>query len=221
MLSPLMFGPIFLYFAVPIVYVFFWNDLAYRQIVSHPETKTSLADDLRHAAAKLDMNEKFHCHPRAKGRPADEVYKTVEWMDPAAFSRQPRMPRNIETYYRPKDWDLPLLRRGFNLASQIGWWLRDFEVFSLDTMDPVCKDQQKRVELGLPFGPPTAINGQLRPIFLHAADRTDAAVASYRAIRVPLAILIGLLIAYQVATAVFYVWFVGSMLRALVAPRRT
>jgi len=228
----LMMGPLSLYFAVPIVYVFFSNDLAYRQVLSRPVTGTSLSADLRAAAAKLDLNEKLACHPRdaddeeaglsperqryeaAFGfrQPLDRIFDVIHWMQGASAGRQPML-GHIDLYFKAEHWKLPILRRGFEVSDQTGTWETAYDKWKMGKIDSFCKAQQEHAEYGEPFDAPIAVNGELRDLLLRAADRTDVAVARYRAARVPLAILIGLLMAYPLASAGCYVWLVRSFLR--------
>lgn len=215
LLVPVMLGPILLYHTVPIAYAFFWNDKAYRQMVSSPERGTSLADDLRTAAAKLTGVEGFTCRPRDGEPPMDPIYSVIAWLDHAAFSRQPSLSGHSSLFFMAGHLDLGLLRVGFEASDQIGRWYREYGEVKAKKLEPYCDAQREHAILGEPFDPPLAIYGEVRAMLLREAEHTDAAVAEYRRIRVPLTACIGLLIAWQVASVLFYLWLGRSMLREL------
>jgi hypothetical protein len=211
MLIPLMPGPLMLFFVVPIVYSFFVNDFTYRKVVSHPNDKSRLSDDFREAASSLNLNEKFACLPSTDGRTKEPIYAIVEGMEGFVFGRLGYHPDCSKLYDSADEWGVPLVRRGFDLRHQPSRWVREWDALTL-RMDPLCKAQREHAENDEPFDPPIAINAEFRDILLRAADGTDAAVARYRAVRVPLAILVGLISLYGLASVVFYLWLTWGVI---------
>jgi hypothetical protein len=201
MLIPMMLGPLMLFFIVPVAYSFFVNDLRYRNVVSDPDGRTRLSDDFRNAAATLNINEKFGCVPSSEGRPKEPIYTVLHGNAVSLFRRFGYGPKYSKLYDSAYEWKVPVLRRGFDIRHYAYHWGPEYDELTL-RMDSVCKAQREHAENDEPFDPPIAINGEFRDILLRAADGTDAAVARYRAVRVPLVILVGLLSIYGLASVI-------------------